>query len=428
MLRKLTGLFFTNTALNTFVVFFGNGLSAFFAFVFTVTAVREMSLSDFGYFSAMLSFLLLVSDLSDIGIGSTLSAFLPSLEKEMDKLHSFLKNAFFLQSYVAIVISFSLFLFSFQLSELFFHTGNLTWLMQLTSLGIFFTIIGNFFNYALSARQKFKKVAFLSAYSSILRVVFLVVLIYLSSVSLDSIAWLQVLTLLITAVTAFLFVRSGFLKATRIKGEVRKIISFAKYIGLARGLTAIASRLDVLMLVALMSPSQGPVEAGIYSIASRVISIYPLLAGSFSQVIAPKLSSIESKKDLHNFIKKVTFGTLGIISTVFIVILVAKPFLLILFTQKAEGAVVVFQLLLVSMVFFVASIPSVSMVIYYIRKPHILSVNSILQLLIVLIGNLIFIPRFGRVGPAYSLILAYGITLVTTTAWTIKSLREKHGK
>jgi len=75
-----TSIFLSKTARNTFLVFTGNGVSAFLSFLFTVTLVRQLSISDFGYFSALLSLLLLVTDVSDIGIGSSLSAFLPPME------------------------------------------------------------------------------------------------------------------------------------------------------------------------------------------------------------------------------------------------------------------------------------------------------------------------------------------------------------
>lgn len=427
-IHRFAFLFFTETAINTYMVFFGNGLSAFFAFIFTVTLVREMNLADFGYFSAMLSFILLLSDLSDIGIGSSLSAFLPPLEAEKEKLLSFLKSAFFIQLLVSVSISLLLFIISPVLSGILFHTSSLSWMMKLASVAIFFMIMGNFFGYTLSARQKFIKVAFFSAYSSLLRIIILLVLIFLGIVSLVSVVWLQLLSLLLTAVTAMSLVTAEFLKVARTKGDIKKLISFAKYLGIARGLTALASRLDVLMLVALLNSQTGPVEAGIYSIASRVISIYPLLSGSFSQVIAPKLSKAQPKSQLNNFLFKVIFGTLGLIGTIIILIIIAEPFMLILFTQKAQGAILVFRLLLVSMIFFVASIPSVSLVIYHLRKPEILSINSILQLLIVFIGNLVFIPKLGRLGPAVSLILAYGITLITTSIWAYFSYLKRYEK
>lgn len=422
--QSLYRLFFTNTAINTYMVFVGNGISAFFAFLFTVTAFRLMTVSDFGYFSAMLSFLLLISDLADWGIGTSMSTFLPPLEAEIEKLLAFLKSAFMLQTIIAVGVG-AIFLFlSPFLSNVLFHTQSLVWLVRIGVIGIVATIIGNFFQYSLAARQKFMQVAFLSAYSSILRVGLLVLLIVVSVVNLSSVAWAQVITIIITAITSFFLLKSDFLKVRRITGDMKKLLTFTSFVGVARGMTAMASRLDVLMLVAI----KGSIDAGIYSTASRVISIYPLLAGSFSTVIAPKLSATVDKTNVKKFMLKVCFGTAGIIATIIFLILIAEPFIVTLFSEKARSAVIVFQYLLVSMIFFVASIPVVSLVIYYLRKPQILSINGVLQLIIVVIGNIYFIPRFGKLGPAYSLILSYAITLVTTTFFCLIFLKRKHAE
>lgn len=413
----------SKTARNTYMVFLGNGLSAFFAFLFTVTLVRQLSYADFGYFSALLSLLLLASDLSDIGIGSSLSAFLPPLEHKKESLLSFLKSAFFLQTAIALFTFLLIYILSDQISGILFHTAIYSTLVRITAFGILATIMANFFSYALSARQKFLQVSFLSSFGGLLRLGFLLVLILISQVFLYPVVWVQTISMVFLAIIAFFLIDDEFLKRKRTGGDLRKLISFTYLLGIARGLTALASRLDVLMLIALTNAT----EAGIYSYASRVISIYPLLSGSFSTVIAPKLSSSQNTELPKEFMYKVILGTLGIILSIIFLIMIANPFMTILFGEKGSRAIFVFQLLLVSMIFFVASVPSVSLAIYYLRKPHILSYNSIIQLLIVIAGNFVLIPRFGRIGPAISLIVAYGITLLTTSFISLYYLRKKNG-
>lgn len=232
---------------------------------------------------------------------------------------------------------------------------------------------------------------------------------------------MQTFSVLILLIMSVLLLGTDFLKVKRISGDLIKLLKFTSFLGIARGLTALASRLDVLMIISL----SGPTEAGIYATASRIIAIYPLLSGSFGTVIAPRLSLLTEKKILKEFMLKVSLGTIGLISTVLILIIFAKPFMLLLFPQKGIEAISVFQLLLVSMIFFVGSLPSVSLAVYYLKKPHILTLNSVLQLIVVFIGNLIFIPKFGRFGASYSLIIAYSITLFSTSAMTLFYLKKK---
>lgn len=412
----------SKTAIFTYVVFTGNLSSAVLAFLFTVILARKLSIADFGYFSALSSLLLLVSDLSDIGIGSTLSTFLPRMEKTKEILLSFLKAAFLVQVAIAVVISMLIYLLSNIVGELLFHKQTLDQLIKINSWAILFTILANFFVYALSARQKFITVSFLSAFGSAVRLVFLIIVMVFFHLNLSSSIWIQTITQFVLFVVCFYSIGHQFLRSEKSRLHIPTLLSFSYLLGIARGFTAIASRLDVLMIIALI----GPTEAGIYAYASRVIAIYPLLAGSFSTVIAPKFASIE-KGHVNKFIFKVMIATAGIILSNIIMIILAYPFMSILFGAKGLMAASVFQLLLLAMIFFVASVPSVSLAIYYLKKPYILTVNSVLQVITVLLGNFIFIPKFGRFGAAYSLIAAYGISLLLTSFLSFYHLQKKHG-
>ena len=412
----------SRTALSTYLIFSGNILSAFLAFLFTVLLARKMSFADFGYFSALFSFLLLVSDLADIGIGTTLSTFLPPLRDAKEKLLSVLKSAFALQLVISIFLTIIIYTFANFLSDILFHDRTFNFLIKITSFGIFFTIMANFSLYALAAKQKFLHAAFLSAFSSLIRLVLLLFLLLFSLTTLHLVVYMQLAGLGIFFIVALIILRLDFLSVKISMVNLKKILSFTYLLGIARGLTSLASRLDVLMIIALRNPT----EAGIYALASRVISIYPLLAGSFSTVIAPKFSSMSQINDLKIFIKKVTLATVGIICTILILIIFASYFMTVLFAEKGIPTVQVFQLLLFSMIFFVGSIPAVSVAVYYLRKPHILTINSILQFIIVVFGNLLFIPKFGYFGASYSLILAYSITLILTSAMTFYYLKKKH--
>ncbi|MBM3283078.1 hypothetical protein FJY90_02380 [Candidatus Gottesmanbacteria bacterium] len=426
-LNKLLSLFFSRTAKNTYFVFVGNVFGLIFALLFTIITFRLLSHSDYGYLSALWAMLLLVSDIADVGIGSSLSRFLPPLEKQQKRLYSFLKTAFILQAAVAVLFFTIFFLFSSIIAESLFHNQSLTNLVRITAVGIFGFIIVNFFFYTLSARQQFKHAAVMTVLNGGLRLLFLVAIYYLFSVSLFGAVWAQSISYFFLIILGFYFVKFSFLSAIRIKGDLKKLVSFSSYLGVARSLTAVASRLDILMLFALLTSFSAPYEAGIYSGAARFIAPFPLFAGSFSTVIAPKLATLSDREQLKIFIKKVILATLGLIFSIFILMAIARPFLFLILGEKSEPSVPVLQLLLVSQIFFVASIPSVNLAIYHLKKPYILTLNAILQLVIVVLGNFIFIPRFNRFGPALSLIIAYLVTLVLTSYLSYYYFRKRHG-
>lgn len=420
--RGIINFLTSYTAKNTYIVLFGNSLSLIFALIYTVIAYRLLSYSDFGYLSALWYFLLLVSDVADLGIGTSLSRFLPALADNQNKLLSFVKTAFLFQSIFAGLLSLLFFSFSNKISSILFHRVDLAYLVQIICIGIFAAILSNFFLYVLSAQQKFLLSSILSVANGFFRVSFLSLLYLFSFLSLSSVMWAQAASYIGLMIVGLFFVGFSFIKYKFHIDQLKKLLSFSWFLAVSRGFTAVASRLDVLMLVMLTNAT----EAGIYSGAVRFTAAYPLFAGSLSIVIAPKIASFSDINQLRSFVYKVVIATLGLIGTIFIFIVIAKPFLLLVLGEKSLPSIPVLQILLISMVFFVASLPAVTIAVYYLKKPNILTWNSILQVIIVVLGNYLFIPQFGRFGPAYSLIIAYGVTLVTTSIMTYYYFQKKH--
>ena len=200
-------LLYSATARNTYAVFMGNFLSAFFAFVFTVLLVRNLSVADFGYFSAFISLMILVSDLSDIGIGSSLSSFLPLMESKPDRLQSFLKTSFILQLSISVFVLFTLMISAPWISQILFHSQLFVLHVRLIGLAIAATIMSNFALYTLIARQKFMHNALLTAVGGVVRLLLLLILISVFSVTLLKTVKLQLFSQLLLVSFAYLLVK-----------------------------------------------------------------------------------------------------------------------------------------------------------------------------------------------------------------------------
>lgn len=408
----LTPVLSSRTAKNTAFIFTGNSLGLIFAFVFTYILVRILSLEDVGYFSTVFAFLLLSTDIADIGIGTSLSRFLPPLKSEPSMQTGFLKTAFLLQIGIALTFACLVYLLSGFLAGTILHSRTYDYLFRIVSFGIFGSIISNFFYQALAAKENFVWASVSSLGTGLIRVVMAGLLMFLGTVSLSGMVWIQSLGYIVIGLIFLFVINPAFLLSRSLRKDLFSLISFAKYVGIAKMLTALSSRLDILMFMALTNNAY---DAGVYGIASRMAVMYPLFSGSFSTVLAPRLSSSKSKKEVASYLKKAILVTLALIATIIILIIFAYPFLSLLFQDKGRAAAPIYRIYLVAMIFFVGSIPSVALVTYYLKKPWILSVNSIIQLVTVFFGNLIMIPAFGIYGTVYSLILAYSITLFLTS-------------
>jgi O-antigen/teichoic acid export membrane protein len=407
-------LIFSNTAKNSIGLFLGNSLMAFFAFLFTTILIRMMTVEEFGYFSTTLAFMVLVVELFDLGIGSSLLRFIPELKKNLHFQKQFLTTAFIIQLVSAICIFVFVIVLTPFISNILFHDNNYNILIYISSFGIFGLLVQNFFYYAILSKENYIHASLLSASGGLLRLLSLIFIIYTVGVSVVSVTLGQSLSFLVHMAIAIILLNLNLFKLNMKMEYLKKLLKFAIYIGIARGVTSLSVRLDQVMLVSLTDAY----NAGIYATAARIISFYPMITGSFVSVISPVFSKIDSGKDLNIFMKKVIIATFGIICTIIFLYIFADFFIIFLFTEKAIEAIGVFRILLLGMIFFVASIPAVALAVYYLKKPHILTVNSILQLSIVFFGNLFFIPKYGYYGPAITLIFSYSISLLFTVCLT----------
>jgi O-antigen/teichoic acid export membrane protein len=204
-----------------------------------------------------------------------------------------------------------------------------------------------------------------------------------------------------------------FLKEKPDINIYKNLFKFSGWLGVNKVVSAVAGRLDVQMLAYLV----GATATGLYSIPARLSSFVIVLAGSLSSVIATRFASFSSKEKEKLYLKKTTLALLPIVFGVIFWIIIAKPFILILFGEKYLPAVGVFQALTAAMIPFIISVPAVNAIIYAIKKPIYIGSYAIFQLILIFVLNLLFIPKFATYGPTITLGMAY--TIFAIYVWII---------
>ena len=98
-------------------------------------------------------------------------------------------------------------------------------------------------------------------------------------------------------------------------------------------------------------------------------------------------------------------------------IIIAKPFILLLFGTKYLEAVPIFQVLAMVQIPALLSNPASSAIIYAMKKTVFIGIFSTFQLVAILGLNFVLIPKFGIYGP----ILSIGIinTFFVIYSWTV---------
>jgi O-antigen/teichoic acid export membrane protein len=161
----------------------------------------------------------------------------------------------------------------------------------------------------------------------------------------------------------------------------------------------------------------GATATGLYSISSRLALFIVVLASSYGAVLAPRLASFEDKTKEKRYILKATLALIPITVGIIAWIIIAKPFIVILFGQKYLPAVGIFRALAFAMIPFLFTVPSVTAIVYAIKKTIYIGTFSIFQLIAILLLNLFLIPKYGPYGPT----ITFGIvhTILAVYTWLI---------
>lgn len=413
MFNKVKELFFSLTAKNIYLITGGNILVIICGFIFTVLSARSLSPSDFGIFSVAISLIVILADLGELGIGGGLVNFLPSFIKSKDILNTnkIIKTTYLLQIIISLLISLVLIIFSTQIAQLLFRSSTSLYLIiiRLSTIGVIAFMLFNFVNSILSAKEEFNKIFLLQILYTLPRLFILFLFIYFLKVSLVLVVIVFLLGPLIPYLISIFLIPINLIKLFKIKGffKLSKIFKFSLYLAVNKLFVSLFSRLDVLMLSAMISSH----EVGIYSAASRIAFIYPLIGGSIGTVFAPKYAKFDVPAAI-SFTKKALLLMFLLISSIIVLIILSPIIIPLVFGSQYLESINIMQILLITMIPFLIAIPINNLLIYTFKKPQIIAFSSLTQLLVILVLNLLLIPKIGRYAPAISNGIASSLSMV----------------
>lgn len=402
------------TAKDTYVLFIGNLVSAFFSFLFTLLIARGLSVPEFGVFSAVVNLVTIIASFSDIGVSSGLVNFVADAysRKQYSKVREYIKSALILKLLTVTTIAIIVFIFASYISKNFLATNDITmayWVSGLSVALAFWSI----FPPILQAQKRFFQsvVVDLSLVTTRLAIAF--VLFLLGGLSLSTALGAFTVSSAFSLIAGLIFLGIGFLFIKIRKQTHINLLKFSGWLGVNRIISSISGRIDVQMLAAVA----GATITGYYSISSRLAMFIVVLTSSFSSVLAPRLASFGDKESEKTYIKKASLVLIPIILGIVFWIIIAEPFITILFGQKYLPAVPIFKALAASMIPFITTAPAVPAIIYAMKKPVYIGVFSFFQIAAIFLINYLLIPKIGAFAPT----VAFGIvhTILAIYVWVI---------
>ena len=153
---RVFGLAKSESAKDTYILFAGNLVSAFFGFVFTLITARALSVEDFGILSAITNLIIIISSFTDLGISSGLVNFVARAFGRGDetKVREYSKASFIMRLLALLPIILLLFVFAKFVSIKWLATSDPSasyWVGLISLVGIFWVFLPNI----LQAKKKF---------------------------------------------------------------------------------------------------------------------------------------------------------------------------------------------------------------------------------------------------------------------------------
>ena len=411
--NRAKSLVFSATAMDTYVLFVGNLGSAFLGFLFTFFIARALNREDFGIFFATLNLVVILSSLSDIGITSGMVNFVSKLDSSGDEKKSleYQKAGLVIRMGIVLTLSTIVLIFAPFISKSMLATTDplvAVWV----SIISFVLFVPMYFPYVLQAKKQFLKSVIIDNVYYLFRLIGLLCFIYFGAISLYSAFSTAILGFVVSLIVSLIFLKLKFLYSKPKKEIYTSLLKFSGWIGVNRIVSSISGRLDIQMLASIAGAS----TTALYSIPSRLASFVVILTSSFSSVLAPRFASIGSKESERKYLIKACFALIPIIALTIIWVILAKPFIAIIFPNYIDS-VPVFQALTLSMIPFILTAPSVAAIIYAMKKNIYIGAFSFFQLAAIFLLNYYFIPKYGAIGPT----ITYGITntILAIYTWVI---------
>lgn len=412
--KRAKDLIFSGTAKDTYVLFSGNVASAFLGFLFTLLIARALSVEEFGVFSAAANLIVIVASLTDIGISSAIINFISSLVAKGKEVRAqkFLKAALNVRILAVVLVSAAIFLSAKQVSRILLATSDVSiayWTAVIPIALVFWFVLP----YALQGYRRFKESVAVDLSLGITRIVIAYAVFVFAGLTVSKALAVYAVSALFPIVVGLKLIGGSFLTVSPDKSVYLRLLKFSGWLGVNRIISSISGRLDITMLAALAGAS----ATGLYSIPAKLAAFIVVLSSSFSSVLAPRFASFDNKSEEKRYLIKATLGILPIIGAIILWIAVAEPFILTLFGDKYLASVGVFRALAVAMIPFVLTAPSVTAIVYALKKPVYIGAFSFFQLAAIFTLNYAFIPQYGPYGPTIS----FGIvnTILAIYSWVI---------
>lgn len=407
-------------ASQTLINVIGNYSSAFMAALAIIYISRSLGPTIFGEFSAAFSLSIVVAKINDVGITIASQKFASQTSKNSEA-KAFIYYGYKLKFFFSILIIALGLLVSPYLTKLFNFSHIL-----IVPISVIFGVSVTYYDQlviTLLAIHSFVRASLVNFTQATFKLVTSVIVLFFYPKQLIPLLMLFLFAPAFPLLFKSIFEPSWYKNIKKIEVSKKNRIKFLK-LSKHSAILVLSSGIIDYIGVLFVKNFLNSYEAGLLGGISRIALLFSLVGISLSQVLYNRVSKYKQKNDLDIFIKKAYALSLGAV----VLYLLTLPFLSIV-TELSIGseylvALKPLTILLASVFVHIISIPFMAL-FYSFDKDSYFSTSGILQLFLIIIGNLILIPQYGILGSALAQLLSRVVLLLFTVALAYNTYKEK---
>ena len=386
---------------------------------------RFLGVEDFGTLVLILALLNLVTDLSDLGLNSSLIKFGAAGAGERDQ-SGFRKIASVVLRLKLIlggaVVVTALMLGPLLVGLFFDHVDpQIVWYFQLSLLGALLAVPASFFPALLQTAQQFRtySLAMVSRYGS--KLLFLLIcVVMITEWTLDLMVWVEIGSIVV-------FLLAGFLLSPLRRFDLsekdpslqRQIFGFGKWIVLYQVISLLGGKVDIFFIGGIADSA----ALGLYGAAMKIAGVVSVTTYSYFSALLPEFSGITSVRILSERRRKSFPIVLMFVAAIGVLFLIADPLILMLFGEPYAGAASLLQVVCLGLALNVLGHP-LSAVLFSQNRPEVFPVSSTVSIGVFAAANLLLIPVLGVMGAAVAFVLHSVALFIVTLFYYRRWKRE----
>lgn len=397
---------------DTSFIFASNVISKIFGFILIALIAKSISVNDYGKLTIILAIMTTIAELVSSGLNSSLIRYSAKYlaENNYQKLSALLSTSFVNIFLIGSILCGVVYLSSSYISQFLLSTDSYKIYIEITSLGILFSLISGIYSSLFLGTQNYSKYLYYSLFSQLIRLVLFFIAIESFEDNIMSIVILFTITPLIT----FLF---GYALENRIKLNLlrydlkilKETSSFGIWVFLW-GIVAVAqSKMDTYLLAHFTDADQ----VAFFDIAQKFILIMMIIFGAYGSALNPKMARLSIKSEIVQEVRG-TYKVIGLMSLLLVLMFFLMPLIIdFIFGKKYIGSIIPFKIMTLSLLFYIWTLPY-NASIYAIGKSQVFFYTALISMIVNFFSSLYFLPLYGAIGSAISYSIVSISSLMTT--------------